>query len=257
MALALAAASISACNKENDPGGNPIPLPQKFVKKLAASENDFQSFQFNALGNISSYTSQWQNSVEGGISTYTLQLTYDGGRLVRSTNQNGRIEYKYEGGRISGSENFLSNGRKLSTHNFNYNEAGRITDLVETIAEPDEVAATRIHYSYRNDGNPGRVDFQIKRVGSEVFVNSFSKVYEAYDDRPNPVPAAILEHFIPNQLLFRNNPKQIRNLDQDSNTIEILRLTYQYGNDGYPISHNSQREINGEIKPALTFQYVY
>lgn len=257
LAVVMIASMLTACDRNDDPIIPIEPAAGRMVKKLVVSPTDFMAFNYDNSKRLTGYSSQWQNSPDGGTSSVNFQYTYQNSRLIKATSQHARIDYKYEGNKLAGADNFLINGRKLSTHAFQYDNQGRITDLIESIEQPDEVAATKIHLSYRADGNVGRIDYMQRLVGSEVFVNSFSKVFEDYDAQPNPVPSALLEHFLPGQTLFKNNPKLIRNLDANATTSDILRITYQYDDNGYPTLRDQQIEINGVLKPVIRYNYEY
>ncbi|MBC6491192.1 hypothetical protein ACFSQD_14470 [Flavihumibacter stibioxidans] len=255
-ATTLFAVSLVSCDRDDYMQLPPTP-PERQVKKLRASENDFQAFSYNTGKNLTGYTSQWQTSPQGGITRVDFQYEYEGTKLKKMTSQAGRVEYSYTGNRLTKSENFLNNGRKISSHHFTYDNNGRVTDLIETIDQPEDILEVKIHISYRGDGNVARIDYFHKRVGETVFENSFSKVFEDYDGQPNPVPSALLEHFIPGQVLFKNNPKVIRNLDGNSTTSDILRITYQYDDYGYPTLRDQQIEIGGVLKPVIRYNYEY
>lgn len=255
-AAALFAVLLVSCDRDDDPQLPPLIL-EKQVKKLSASANDFQAFHYNSGKNLTGYTSQWQNSPAGGISRVDYQYEYEGSKLKKMTSQAGRVEYTYSGNQLIQADNYGNNGRKISSHHFTYDTQGRITDLIETIDQPEEILKVKIHISYRGDENVGRMDYFHKRVGASVFENSLSKVFEQYDAQPNPVPSAILEHFIPGNKLFRNNPKLIRNLDQHGQAIDALHLAYQYNDEGYPVTRDQQMEVNGVLKPVIRYTYEY
>lgn len=255
-ATTLFAVSLVSCDRDDDPQLPPA-QPERMVKKLSASENDFQAFSYNTGKNLTGYTSQWQTSPQGGTTRVDFQYEYEGAKLRKMTSQAGRAEYSYTGNRLTKSENFLNNGRKISSHHFTYDSNGRVTDLIETIDQPEDILEVKIHISYRADGNVARMDYFHKKVGETVFESSLSKVFEEYDGQPNPVPSALLEHFLPGLVLFKNNPKVIRNLDANATTSDILRITYQYDDYGYPTLRDQQIEIGGVLKPVIRYNYEY
>ncbi len=251
----LALTAVFSCRRSEQPEPIP-PVPVKLVTKLFVSETDFQSFGYNGQKQVTSYISQWQSSPET-ISRIEYHIGYQDGRLHQQVSQAGRSTYEYQDGRPVKAANFTANGRKLSTHQFEYDTRGRLQRVTETMELPDEAEAVRMDFQYDENGNLRRSDHWLRKTGEETFTLQFSKIYEAYDTQPQPVPSPVWEHFLPIPNMHVNNPLRIVNRGPDGELLSRLHLQYQYGPDGYPIARTQRVEIDGVLQAPVVFEYQY
>lgn len=244
----------TSCNHGDAP--TPRPVPGRMVKKLVASENDFQSYTFNDDNQLSGYTIQWQSSADQNSRT-DYHFEYEGRKVIRLTNQGGRTEYHYNGNTIVSADNFASNGRKLSVHEFSYDAQGRVKELVEKIEIPEDVAEMKIVLEYYPDGNLKNLTNMSRPTGSQEFLTHFTQFFEAYDKKKQPVASMIMGHYIPGLALHKNNPLRMKTLLPDGSTERTLIMEYLYDNEGYPTSRNQHIVSNGQSFPALRYTYIY
>lgn len=248
--------ALASCDKGGDPV-KPAPYTGKMASRLVASENDFQAFSYNNDRQLTHYTTQWQTSPDGGVTRVDFQYQFEGGRLKQMTCQSGKATYFYEGDKPAKADFFRTDGRKLATHIFLYDNQSRISEAIELIEQPQDIYATRFKYSYRPDGNVGRTDYQTRASATAPYVTIFSKVYESYDDKPNTLSASVMDHFLPGVRLFRNNPLTIKELGANGATTGIIRMSYEYDNQGLPVKRQQQFETGGVVRPAINFNYQY
>jgi hypothetical protein len=248
-------AAGTACNHGDAP--SPDPAPGRVVKKLVASESDYQAYTFNGNNQLSDYTVQWQSS-QDHTSRQDYHFEYEGRKVIRVTNQGGgRVEYHYTGNRIISADNYASNGRKLSTHEFSYDPQGRVKELVEKIESPQDIAELKFVLAYHSDGNLKTITHLARRMGSQQFLESFTQFFEAYDKKNQPVASMLLGHYLPGIVLHKNNPLKMKTLMPDGSTERTLVMEYQYDNEGYPSSRKQHIEMNGQSFPALEYTYIY
>ena len=251
---------MTACNRNDDePQPGPINPQHQPVKRLVASQNDFQTFNYTEDGKVSSYSAQWQNSPDGGITTINQQLVFESGKLKQSTSNAGNIKYYYQEGKVYRAENFLNNGRKLSDHFFEYSALGKLAEVEEIITDPQEdgAEAVLIKLSYYPSGNLEKMEYWYKETNEDDFALSFTKYFEQYDDKRNPIPDAILDHWIPELELFKNNPRVVRTVDTNDATENLLTITYEYDALGRPVHRDQRISINGVLKPVIRYSYLY
>lgn len=253
----LLAIIIQACKKEHV-SKPPFPIPAKIVKQISASATDFRAYEYDAAGKVSKFTMQWDNGT-GQLSKLTQTYTYAGEKLIKNLNNAGYTEYYYEGDKLIRSEHFFTGGAKLSTLQYSYNTQGQLATLVEKIANPDAmgIAETRINYQYYSSGNVKQIDFAHRKASTDPFTLNFSKIYEQYDENKNPEPDIVVNSFIPNIVLFRNNPIKINTVLANGSLESYQRYEYTYNADGFPIEKREfQKSGNTEHGP-LVFQYHY
>ncbi len=251
---------LSSCNRNDGPQPDRGFSRELVVKRLEASANDFIRYDYNVHKAVVHYYSQWQNSVEGGISKYDLRLYYQDGRLKEGALRNGKIVYHYDQGRIISAENFLTNSNKLSTQFFRYNTQGQLVETEEFIREGgQDIPSTRINYTYYSNGNLKKSEHYHKEEGDPQGAYELNMVtfYEAYDTKPNPIPDDVLGHFLPGLLQMKNNPLRIRIQQRGSTMDDILRIQYSYDLLGNPQKREQQLEYDGELKPSILTTYYY
>ncbi|ULQ54619.1 hypothetical protein [Flavihumibacter fluvii] len=173
--------------------------------------------------------------------------------------QSGYTNYGYSGNKLASATSYYSNGSTMSEYQFQFDASNRLKVLIETIAKPAANGAKKVKllYSYYPNGNLWKMDTYFQIVNHNDFELSYSRVYEAYDDKKNPEPAIFSGHFLPGIYLWFNNPTQIRDITPNDNLDYLLRINYTYNSAGYPIRRVQQIEINGIPKPSISYDYVY
>ncbi len=245
-----------SCSKDPIPG--PVPLPVKNVTKISSSPNDYQVFEYNSERLITKYIGQWTNGT-GAINKITHLMEYNGSQLVKTTNDIGYTFYTYQNNLLSKAENFYLSGKKLSTFLFHYTPQKKLDYVIEQIAFPVAGGAeeTKVSYQYNANGNVMRMDFAYRLHTTEPFMLDFSKVFEQYDNHPNPEPTGILGNFIPGIILHINNPVKVNNLNKFGNPTGYSRYEYHYDASGYPIQRKHFIAAGSVENPPVIFQYEY
>ncbi|MEO5888615.1 MAG: hypothetical protein ABIQ31_00120 [Ferruginibacter sp.] len=247
---------FASCSKE--PAPVPDPPLNKNVTKISSAANDYQSFEYNTQNELTKYIAQWENGT-GTVNKITHTLEYAANKLVKATNDIGYVLYAYQGNLVVKTDNFLFNGKKLSTILLHYSQQNRLEYLVEQNAElqPENAEETKVTYQYYNEGNVKRMDFAYRMDVSSPFVLSYSKVFEAYDSKHHPVPDDVLGKFLPGIALYANNPVKISNLDKNGILTGYNRYEYVYNQAGYP-THKKQFIWDGNSEQLYTtFAYRY
>ena len=236
----------------------PDPAPAKMVRQIIASPNDFVTYEYDAMGNVIKYTSQWENGT-GGISRLNNAFDYSDNKLMKFTNEAGHAIFTYNGSVVAKSDNFAANGKKLSTILYQYDESGRLASLIEQISnpEPDAASETKVSYQYYSNGNVSRIDFAYRKQTSEPFVVSFSKVFVEYDNKKNPEPDGVLGFFLPKVILQKNNPIKINNVLPNGTIEGYSRYEYNYNSEGYPVKRKHFMAIGSNEQTPVSFDYIY
>ncbi|ULQ56062.1 hypothetical protein KJS94_15545 [Flavihumibacter rivuli] len=258
MLFSFLALAFTSCSEDNEPPAEPS-LPGKWVKRIEVSDKDFQVFEFNNAREVSQYVSQWQSAPSGEISRFQLSNEFVNGKLVRAATQATRVVYTYEGNNVASAVIYTNNDRKFATHYFKYNTGGRLVEVLEDIAQPDPDGASgvKILLSYYGNGNLKQMEYQYRKTGETTFKPGMVKYYETYDDKPNPVKASILEHFLPGLVLQYNNPLIIRTESVGSADKTLNRFAYKYDENGYPLERSNRIEVNGNLSTIITGIYFY
>lgn len=248
---------LVACKKNVDQPP-PDPNPLKKVKQVASSPLDFTKYEYDLAGNVTKYISQWENG-GGGVSRLNSVYEYNGNKLVRFSNEAGYGVFTYNGTVVGKSDNFAANGKKLSTIHYQYNSNGKITSLIEQIANPVEGGAieTKVSYQYHSDGNVSRIDFADRKSTADPFVVSFSKVFIEYDNKKNPVPDNVIGFFLPGVVLQKNNPVRINNVLANGTVEGYSRYEYTYNTSGYPVKRKQFIAIGNNEQAPFSFDYSY
>ncbi|NTS40407.1 hypothetical protein HRG84_05775 [Flavisolibacter sp. BT320] len=255
--LIVFATVLLSCQK--DPGRLPGTPPSKTVKKVAGALSTAVQYEYNAEGNVTRYISLWKDAA-GTLIRQNNVFTYSAGnRLVKWANDAGNGFYTYQNGRLSHSEHFAINGKKIATLYYDFGAEDRLTTVTEVLANPlpGGPVQTRVRYEYYTTGNVSRIDFAYRNKSSEAFVVHFSKHFVTYDNKVNPEPDGVLGAFLPNVVLMYNNPIRIENRAADGRLEGYLRYEYAYNNSGLP-AQRKQYIATGDVEaPPLTFTYEY
>lgn len=256
--LFSAVLSVVFYSCKNDPIPVPNPPVAKKVKKISSDATDYYSFEYNAQGQVSKYISQWKNGT-GGFNKITHTMEYNGNQLAKVTNDIGHTLYTCQSGRVTKAENFIANGKRLSTILFNYDQQNRLDYLIEQIAFPVEGGAeeTKVSCQYYPNGNVSRMDFAYRLHITDPFETSFSKLYVQYDNQPNPEPDGILGNFLPGLELQINNPVKVTNLDKNGVPDGYSRYEYMYDASGYPAIRKHFIALGTVENPPVIYQYQY
>jgi hypothetical protein len=254
----LIAVSLFACKKSENIEPPPDVAPIKSVKQLTASSNDFISYEYDAAGNVTRYVSQWHNG-DGGVNRLNNIFEYNGNKLTRFSNDGGYASFSYNGARIEKSDHFATNGRKLSSFLYEFDQAGKLTAVLEQISNPDSdgITETKISYQYYANGNVSKIDFLYKKGTNDPFDLSFSKVFVEYDNKKNPEPDGVAGFFLPGVTLQRNNPVKINNVSPNGAIEGYSRYEYTYNTKGYPESRKHFLAVGSIEQSPVTFQYTY
>lgn len=251
---------ISCRKTDNSGGGTPQPGPivYKKVKKIVAGPNDFVSYEYTPEKEVKRYQSSWTYSPDGSIATYSANYTYENGRIREVENGGGGKQViAYQNNQISHADFFNQRGVKYSTHHYSFNALGQLTEVVETITDPLQVSHVRIRFEYNQQGNLSKRMNDQKLVGEEVYKISSISFFDTYDSKWNPIPAEVWGQHLPSLVMQKNNPLKVREVLPDGSIRQIMHMTYQYAEDGYPKSKDQHLEVNGEHRPSYRLQYEY
>ncbi|RPD48107.1 hypothetical protein [Paracnuella aquatica] len=241
---------LFAC--QNDPVPPPETPSAKTVKKVSWSEQDFATYEYNTAGLLTRHVSQWANGA-GSVNRLNSVYTYnDAGQITRWQNESGHATFVYKDGKLESSDHFLSNGRKLSSMTYGF-EKGKLAWVIEhnELRMPDDVLQTKVSYAYHPNGNVRRIDFAYRHQLAEPFTTNFSKLFETYDNKPNPEPDGVLGVVLPGVVLHRNNPLKVSTL-LPNNTVEATsRFEYTYNAEGLP-QQRKQYNATGGVEQAPT-----
>lgn len=247
---------LFACQKE------PRPLPElppaKTVKRVSWSAQDFATYEYNAAGLVTRHVSQWANGA-GSVNKITNSYTYnDAGQLTRWQNEAGHSTFVYKAGKLESSEHFVANGRTLSSMKYGF-ENNKLVWVIERNEAPlpDDAIEAKVSYTYYPNGNVQRIDFAYRQQLTDPFAINFSKVYETYDDKPNPEPDGVLGMILPGVVLHKNNPVKI-NTVLPNNTVEgYSRFEYTYNSEGRPQQRKHYIATNGTEGAPVQSTYQY
>ncbi|MFC6861489.1 hypothetical protein [Zunongwangia atlantica] len=181
-------------------------------------ENSVSTYSYNDanfVSEISKETDDW-----GTITTTVSTFVYDDknqiiARQVEATNE--ETTYSYEDGRIVSAEHTID-GEIDFTYEYTYNEAGDLTSEKRT--------------DHTNENAIDEITFVIEN-GNVTQENRYGEIYTAeYDDQNNPFielyPSAYAAINVGIQSVNQNNPI--------SGTLADDAVTYEYNEDGYPVS---------------------
>jgi hypothetical protein len=226
---------LFACKKSGNDSPGPIDTPVKSVRQLTAASTDFVAFEYDSSGRVTKHTSQWDHGA-GGLNKITTVYEYDGNKLKRALSELGYGLYTYKNNVMDKSEHFASNGRKLSTLNYTF-ENGKLITVLEQIANPkaDDVIETKVDYQYYSNGNVSRIDFAYRKEIANPFIIGFSKLFVEYDNKINPEPDGVLGFFIPGVILQKNNPLRVNNILTGGTPEGYTRYEYSYNSTYMPI----------------------
>lgn len=256
--LAIITAVLVSCKKESNPGPADA-SPLKIVKKVAASADDYVQYEYNAKGYVSRYISQWRDAT-GNLFRQNNHFEYNtNNQLVKWSNESGYGLYTYQNGRLSQSEHFATNGKKISTLSYTFDASQRLTTIVEEITDPpaDGPEQTRISYQYYSNGNISRMDFAFRNEFTDTFTVHFSKKFVQYDNNKNPEPDGILGGFLPGVTLQFNNPVRIENILPDGTVDGYSRYEYTYNAKGLPVQRKHYIAISDVEQQPVVFTYEY
>jgi hypothetical protein len=250
--------SLFACTKSENLSAPAEVTPKKSVKQLTASSSDFISYEYDAAGNVTRYISQWHNG-NGGVNRLNNVFEYSGNKLIRFSSEAGYASFTYNGARIDKSDHFAANGKKLSSFFYEYDQAGKLSAIVEQISNPDSegVIETKIAYQYFENGNVSKIDFLYKKGTNDPFVLSFSKLFVEYDNKKNPEPDGIAGFFLPGVILQKNNPVKINNVLPNGAIEGYSRYEYTYNGEGYPESRKHFLAAGANEQSPVLFKYTY
>ena len=249
---------LVSCKKES----NPAPAdasPLKIVKKVAASTGDYVQYEYNAKGHVSRYISQWKDA-EGNLFRQNNDFEYNSDdQLLKWSNNAGYVFYTHQNDRLSHSEHFAANGKKISTLSYTFDASDRLVTIVEEIANPlaDGPEQTRVSYQYYSNGNLSRMDFAYRNKSADSFTMQFSKKLVQYDTKKNPEPDGILGAFLPGVILLLNNPVRIENILPDGTVEGYSRYEYTYNAHELPIQRKHYTAIGNVETPPVVFTYEY
>lgn len=249
---------LVSCRKET--GTEPENTPAlKIVKKVSASAFDYVQYEYNAKGHVTGYISQWKDAT-GSLLRQNNVFEYNASnQLVKWSNEAGYGIYSYQNGRLSQSEHFAFNGKKISTLGYTFDALNRLSTVLEEIANPADNGPkqTRISYQYYNNGNVSRMDFAFRNEFTDPFTVNFSKKFVQYDNKKNPEPDGIIGAFLPGVTLQLNNPLYIENIMADGTVQGYTRYEYNYNAEGFPLQRKTYIAVNNTEQPAVIFTYEY
>lgn len=257
-ALVLITIVFVSCQKDPD-SSPPDTQPLKTVKKVAGSVTDFIQYEYNAKGHVSRYVSQWRDAA-GTILRQNNVFDYNASnQLVKWTSEAGTGFYAYQNGRLSQSEHFAANGKKIATLHYAFNASNRLITVIETIANPlpNGPQHTKISYQYYPNGNLSRMDFAYRNEPTDPFTLHFIKKFVEYDDKKNPEPDGVLGSFLPGISLLYNNPVRIENVSPNGVLQGYNRYEYTYNAEGLPVQRKQFIATNNVEAVPLLFTYEY
>lgn len=236
--------SFTACQK--DPVESPLepqqqypnPLPtEALISRQQYSETDYQTFIYNANGQVTEHRSQWQ-FVEGDptqIKSITYAYSYDDkNRLtaVRSSD-GGVVKYLYKGEFISKSQEFASDGALSKEVTYGYTN-NRITQELWRVANiPGEPADVyKFVLGYDGVGNLNKVEsFQQEANGQYKLLETVE--YSNFDDKINPTSWMLRHPNLPQVRWQFNNPGMEIRRPAGENDL-VTTYTYDYNAKDMP-----------------------
>ncbi len=256
--LAIITMMLVSCKKESGSAPADAP-PLKTVKKVAGTAFDYVQYEYNAQGQVSRYISQWKDAT-GNLFRQNNDFEYNtNNQLVKWSNEAGYGLYTYQNGRLSQSEHFAANGKKISALSYTFDVSNRLITVVEEIANPlaDGPEQTRISYQYYSNGNLSRMDFAYRNEFTDPFTVHFSKKFVQYDNNKNPEPDGILGAFLPGVTLQFNNPIRIENILPDGTVEGYSRYEYTYNAKGLTVQRKHYIAVNNVENQPVVFTYEY
>lgn len=234
----------------------PNPLPAKaLVTLLWWAEKDHQSFSYNAKGQVSQLTSQWQ-FVEGDptqIRTITYNFQYDAqDRPSGITTTDGfSAKYFYNGNVIDKTQELYPGGAISNELTYRYRN-GRVSEehwrIPGIAGDPDDVY--KHAFSYDAKGNLNLIE-TYERDSLQQYRLLEKVEYLDFDDKINPTSWMMRYPYLPQMRFQINNPR--REIHTRTGEAPVITLNeYEYNADGVPVSRRTTKP-SGE----LVMEYHY
>lgn len=266
--LLVALLGFVACKKDPDPvlppsetppqQQLPNPLPAKArVAQLLWTDTDHETMTYNANGQVSKLTSQWQY-VQGDpskIRSIVYDFHYDSQQRpnLLSTSDGFRIQYTYHDTLVERTQELLPSGTMLTEATYLYDTKFRIVREVRrrTNWPGDSIQVIKYELGYDNQGNLNKVE-EFDLVGTDEYELRMTTEYSDFDNKINPTSWQLRYPYLPQVRWQMNNPrKEIRR--QPTGETVVITTTYDYNSKDLPVVKRTIHPAEG----ATTMHYLY
>ena len=248
-----------SCRKSSQP--LPIPIPQepsvKLLKKISTDPMEFQSFEYNANHDLTSYTVQFINNLaDRTVSKLTKELVYDNNLLVKQQSLAGIQQYYYTAGKLDSIRTIALNGKWISTLFPTFNPLNQLVSVLELIkpSGPDAPDALKYEYSYDAKGNLVLQKASARYMSSPQFVFLEQTVFSDYDQSINTESRAYGSIFIKGVNMMKNNPGKQITYNANNIVTNEISFAYTYFNDGYIATRT--KKLKGS-NTDIVYSYEY
>lgn len=259
--LVLMSFFVMACGKDEETLVIPIPeTPVERVKQILKSPTDIQSFEYNEMGKVSRYISQWQfvQNDPASVKKIIYDFVYDtNGSLSQVKFGNSKINYYYQNNLLYKTEETDGKSEILNERIYTY-ENNRLHEEytnVKNLRTGLYDTFIRI-FKYDAKGNLIKEEEFYKEAGKQAFIPSGRTEYDAFDDKANPDVMTFRFPFLPMIEFFKNNPGKTTHYLSNGNVLNELSFTYVYNDKNYPVK-KIQKFIQDNLmtESIATFDY--
>lgn len=257
--LLSASVLFFSCRKNTQP--LPTPVPQqptaKLLKKISTDPMEFQSFEYNANHELTTYTVQFINNLaDRTVSKLTKEMVYDNNLLVKQQSLGGIQQYYYTAGKLDSIRTTALNGKWISTLFPTFNQLNQLVSVLELInpSGPDAPDALKYEYSYDARGNLILQKAYSRFVTSSQFVFVEQTLFGNYDQSVNTESKAYGSIFIKGVTMMKNNPGKQTTYDANNNITNEISFIYTYLSDGY-IATRTKKLTGSNTDIVYTYEY--
>ncbi|WP_237144874.1 hypothetical protein [Pontibacter pamirensis] len=181
--------------------------------------------------------------------TLGYMVVYEGDKPVRLNFKGGTnyLLYTYEGDKVVEAIRYY--GENLINYHYTFEYSGEklVKKTTMSYARYDEGRLGIAEYKYDANGNLTEIVQAWSTSNRIEDLGTSSTIYwGSYDDKPNPVPFAESEVYLPGVKLFENNP----------GFRDVERYTYVYHESGMPQQRYTKLETHPHV-PAFIDSYTY
>lgn len=231
-ALVLIAIFLVSCDRDDpQPVKNPVILPLRMEMDDYKREFMFDdALRVSRIKNIS--------TLPGGVMEAVTEYFYaDDGTLERAITDTGyRLEYTYQDGKISRTDEFI-NDQFTQYLSFSYDEKGRLHEFKTWQDIPEMggwIAVAREVYLYdqRDNVTDHFLYYWDGSINGHKLLTAFE--YGDYDNYPEAESLFNDYTFNPQAVFRKNNPGRMITRNGLGNTVSIDHYSYTYNVHGYP-----------------------
>lgn len=228
--------------------------------KISWADTDYQEAEYDASSTPIRYIRQ-NLYVQG--TNQVRKVVYDfirntDGQLTRVNASNGSyVLYNYKDDQVSGTNEFSSAGKLISTRTYLYFLDNRLKRISETPGDGTRGSETTKTFSYDAKGNLSQVIDATKNAQTGAYRIDWITRYSGYDTHKNVSNLWTLYPFLPRVTLQVNNPATIATYmagpDGTEKLLNKIDYAFRYNEQDYPVSHTETRP-GGKL--MATYSYL-